>query len=72
MLEDFTKKMIIYFIIVCSTCLLLSYMFENKNIEIAMLILSTYATILVLLILKDVKYFKIANIIEINKQEKGE
>jgi hypothetical protein len=69
MLKKFTKQLIQYFIIVCTCSLTASYMYENKNPEIALTILAIYGTILILLIFSDVKSIKIGSFLELEKHE---
>lgn len=49
--------------------LVLTYFFVNKNPEIALTIIATFALLLISSIVKDYKEIKIGNIIEITKQE---
>jgi hypothetical protein len=43
-------------------------MYENKNIEIALTIISFYASILILLIFSDIKSIKVGSFLEISKK----
>lgn len=69
MLKKFTKQLIQYFLIVCSCTLVATYLYENKNPEIALTIISIYGTILILLIFTDIKTIKLGSFIEIEKKD---
>lgn len=68
MINKFTKQLIQYFLIVCTCVLVASYMYENKNTEIALTIISFYASILILLIFSDIKSIKVGSFLEISKK----
>lgn len=50
-------------------CLILTFIVENKNPEIALTVIGTFALLILSAMIKDIKDIKVGNIISITKQE---